>query len=115
MLLVDLSPPLAEIVDVTLKWSRNAYAEALLMALDPTPPAPAGDALAVLRETLASLGVAPEGYTTRDGSGLSRNDYLSADTLVATLTAAWQRPHLRGPLRVGAARTPAAAARWPTA
>ena len=98
VLLVDLSPPLLEIVDVTLKWSRNEYAEALLMALDPTAPATAREALAVLRETLAGLDVAPEGYTTRDGSGLSRNDYLSADTLVATLTAAWQRPHLRAPL-----------------
>ena len=46
VLLVDQSPPLAEIVDVTLKWSRNEYAEALLMALDPTPPATARDALA---------------------------------------------------------------------
>ncbi len=98
VLLVDQSPPLAEIVDVTLKWSRNAHAEALLMALDASPPAAARDALPVMRETLASLGVAPEGYTTRDGSGLSRNDYLSADTLVTTLAAAWQRPHLRGPL-----------------
>ena len=69
VLLVDQSPPLAEIVDVTLKWSRNAHAEALLMALDASPPAAARDALPVMRETLASLGIAPEGYTTRDGSG----------------------------------------------
>ena len=87
-----------ELVDVTLKWSRNEYAEALLLALDPTAPATAREALAVLRETLAGLGVAAGGYTTRDGSGLSRNDYLSADALVATLTAAWERPELRGPL-----------------
>jgi D-alanyl-D-alanine carboxypeptidase/D-alanyl-D-alanine-endopeptidase (penicillin-binding protein 4) len=99
VLLVDQSPPLSEIVDVALKWSRNAHAEALLLALDATPPAAAQDALPVLRETLAGLGVPPEGYTTRDGSGLSRNDYLSADTLVATLTAAWERPHLRGALQ----------------
>ena len=97
-LLVDLSPPLSELVDVTLKWSRNEYAEALLLALDPTTPATAREALAVLRETLAGLGVAAGGYTTRDGSGLSRNDYLSADALVATLTAAWERPHLRDTL-----------------
>ena len=58
-LLVDRSPPLSEIVDVTLKWSRNEYAEALLMALDPTAPATAREALAVLRQTLAGLGVAP--------------------------------------------------------
>jgi D-alanyl-D-alanine carboxypeptidase/D-alanyl-D-alanine-endopeptidase (penicillin-binding protein 4) len=97
-LLVDLSPPLSELVDVTLKWSRNEYAEALLLALDATAPAAAGEALTVLRETLAGLGVAAGGYTTRDGSGLSRNDYLSADALVATLAAAWERPHLRDTL-----------------
>jgi D-alanyl-D-alanine carboxypeptidase/D-alanyl-D-alanine-endopeptidase (penicillin-binding protein 4) len=95
LLLVDQSAPLAEIVDVMLKWSRNEYAEALLVALDATPTATAPEALVVLRETLAGLGVAPESFTSRDGSGLSRNDYLSADALVATLTAAWERPHLR--------------------
>jgi len=95
LLLVDQSPPLSELVDVTLKWSRNEYAEALLMALDPDPPATARDALRVLRETLAGLGVDPRGFTSRDGSGLSRNDYLSAEALVQTLSAAWQRPHWR--------------------
>ncbi len=34
LLLVDQSPPLSELADVTLKWSRNEYAEALLLALD---------------------------------------------------------------------------------
>lgn len=97
VLLVDLSPPLREIADPLLKWSRNIYAEALLMALDPTPPAGAAEGLDVLRTTLASLGVDPSTYSTRDGSGLSRNDYLSADALVATLTAMWQRPDLREP------------------
>jgi D-alanyl-D-alanine carboxypeptidase len=38
-LIVDRSPPLAEIVDVTLKWSRNGYAETLLVALSPERPA----------------------------------------------------------------------------
>ncbi|MGD9903812.1 MAG: D-alanyl-D-alanine carboxypeptidase/D-alanyl-D-alanine-endopeptidase [Vicinamibacterales bacterium] len=98
-LLVDESPPLVDLVDVTLKWSRNEYAEALLMALDPEPPATAGDAVRLMRDTLSGLGVDPGGYTTRDGSGLSRNDYLSAEALVQTLTAAWERPHLRDPLR----------------
>lgn len=95
---VDLSPPLSEIADVTLKWSRNEYAEAMLMALDATAPATAAEAIPVLQQTLADLGIDPGGYSTRDGSGLSRNDYLSADALVATLTAAWDRPHLRDTL-----------------
>ncbi len=98
LLFVDESPPLVELVDVTLKWSRNEYAEALLMALDPEPPARAAEALPRLRETLDRLGVDPGSYSTRDGSGLSRNDYLSADALVATLRGAWTRPHLRDTL-----------------
>jgi D-alanyl-D-alanine carboxypeptidase/D-alanyl-D-alanine-endopeptidase (penicillin-binding protein 4) len=97
VLVVDLSPPLREIADPLLKWSLNIYAEALLMALDPTRPAGAAEGLAVLRTTLESLGVDPASYSTRDGSGLSRNDYLSADALVATLTAMWHSPTLRGP------------------
>ena len=58
-LLVDLSPPLAGMVDPLLKWSLNGYAETLLMALAPTPPARATEALEVLGATLASLGVDP--------------------------------------------------------
>jgi serine-type D-Ala-D-Ala carboxypeptidase/endopeptidase (penicillin-binding protein 4) len=97
-LLVDLSPPLSAIVQPMLQWSRNSYAETLVTALDAVPPASAGEGLAVLRNTLAALGVAPESYHVRDGSGLSRNDYVSANALVDTLTAAWTRPDLRGPL-----------------
>ncbi len=97
-LLVDLSPPLREIVQPMLQWSRNSYAETLVTALDAEPPSSPDGGLAVLRATLSELGVAPEGYHVRDGSGLSRNDYLSADTLVQTLAAAWMRPGLREPL-----------------
>ena len=98
-LLVDLSAPLAEIVTQMLEWSLNSYAETLLLAMDQTPPATASDGVSRLRDTLTALGVPPGSYSTRDGSGLSRNDYLSADALVATLAAAWASPTLRGPLR----------------
>jgi D-alanyl-D-alanine carboxypeptidase/D-alanyl-D-alanine-endopeptidase (penicillin-binding protein 4) len=97
-LLIDLSPPLSAIVGPMLHWSRNSYAETLVTALDPVPPASADAGLVVLRETLTALGVSPDGYRVRDGSGLSRNDYLSANALVETLAAAWARPDLRTPL-----------------
>jgi len=45
-----------------------------------------------VRDTLAKWGIAPELYVARDGSGLSRNDYLSPDVLVAVLTAIWRDP-----------------------
>lgn len=98
-LLVDLSAPLSEIVTQMLEWSLNNYAETLLLAMDLTPPATASDGVTRLRDTLTALGVPPGSYSTRDGSGLSRNDYLSADALVATLAAAWASPTLGGPLK----------------
>jgi serine-type D-Ala-D-Ala carboxypeptidase/endopeptidase (penicillin-binding protein 4) len=97
-LLVDLSAPLSEIAEQMLAWSINLYAETLLVAMDATPPLSASDGVAALTATLTGLGVAPESYHARDGSGLSRNDYLSADALVATLSAAWDRPSLRDTL-----------------
>lgn len=99
LLLVDQSAPLAEIAQQMLEWSLNNYAESLLVALDQTAPATGADGVALLRDTLTSLGVPSGSYHTRDGSGLSRNDYLSADALVAALAGAWERPHLRDTLK----------------
>jgi len=95
LLLVDQSAPLTDIAREMLAWSINLYAESLVMALDQTPPATTADGVATLKATLDALGVPADGYLTRDGSGLSRNDYLSADTLVAALDGAWRRPSLR--------------------
>ena len=92
-LVVDRSPPLSELIDVTLKWSRNIYAESLFLSLTP-PSEPANSAAAVqhLRETLRRWGIAPEYYLARDGSGLSRYDYVSADALIGLLTYMWRDP-----------------------
>jgi serine-type D-Ala-D-Ala carboxypeptidase/endopeptidase (penicillin-binding protein 4) len=91
----DHSPPLSEIIDVTLKWSRNEYAETLLRSLArPETPATAEAGLKVLGETLSAWGIAPESYIARDGSGLSRYDYISAEALTALLTHVWKDPKL---------------------
>ena len=93
LLLEDRSSALASIIDVCLKWSRNEYAETMLRSLSPvTAEATADDGLAVVRDTLSTWGVAPERYVARDGSGLSRNDYLSPDVLIPVLTAIWRDP-----------------------
>jgi serine-type D-Ala-D-Ala carboxypeptidase/endopeptidase (penicillin-binding protein 4) len=85
-LLVDRSPPLLEIVDVAMKWSRNGYAETMLLSMTPPgEPATGARGLDAMRETLASLGLGREGYLPRDGSGLTRYDYVSADTLTRLL------------------------------
>lgn len=92
-LFVDWSPPLTEIIDVMMKWSRNIYAETLLLATDDSgEPATGIGGLRQLRETLRSWGIQPEYYLPRDGSGLSRYDYVTADMLTWLLTYLWRDP-----------------------
>lgn len=92
-LIVDRSPPLSEIVDVTLKWSRNIYAESLLLSMArPDEPATSAGGLDSLRETLRSWGVPPEFYIARDGSGLSRYNYVTSDAMIWLLTYLWADP-----------------------
>jgi D-alanyl-D-alanine carboxypeptidase/D-alanyl-D-alanine-endopeptidase (penicillin-binding protein 4) len=72
----------------------------MLLSLAPTHTEATFDAgLTVLRDTLAKWGVAPEAYVARDGSGLSRNDYLSADVLTRLLTVIWREPRLIEPFK----------------
>ncbi|HEX6213956.1 MAG TPA: D-alanyl-D-alanine carboxypeptidase/D-alanyl-D-alanine-endopeptidase [Vicinamibacterales bacterium] len=93
LLVEDKSPPLGEIVDVTLKWSRNIYAETMLrsMAPDGAPKSTAGG-LVALEETLNDWGIFGDYFIAKDGSGLSRYDYLSADALAWLLTYVWMDP-----------------------
>ena len=85
-LVVDHSPPLVDIVDVALKWSRNIYAETVLLSMaEPGAPASGTRGLRSVATTLQQWGVTPESYLPRDGSGLSRYDYVSADTLTQVL------------------------------
>lgn len=93
VLIEDKSPPLSEIIDVTLKWSRNIYAETMLrsMAAETTEKSTAGG-LAVLEATLNRWGIFRDYFLARDGSGLSRYDYLSADALSWLLTYVWSDP-----------------------
>lgn len=93
LLVEDRSPPLSEVIDVTLRWSRNGYAETLLRALALTdPPATEEAALRALGETMRTWGVPDERYVARDGSGLSRYDYITADALTWLLTYLWLDP-----------------------
>jgi D-alanyl-D-alanine carboxypeptidase/D-alanyl-D-alanine-endopeptidase (penicillin-binding protein 4) len=80
------SPPLSEIAVTLMKVSQNLYAETLLRALG----AQAGNGSArngqdVVREVLTGWGVAPDAYILADGSGLSRYNYVTADTIARIL------------------------------
>ena len=100
LLIEDKSPPLAEIIDVTLKWSRNIYAETMLRSMAPEgAPKSAAGGLTALAETLNDWGIFGEYFLARDGSGLSRYDYISADALTWLLTHVWMDPKHAEPYR----------------
>ena len=101
LLIEDRSPPLSEIADVALKWSRNIYAETLLLTVAPEgQPKSWSGGLAALEETLNDWGIFREYFLARDGSGLSRYDYLSTDALTWLLTYLWMDPKHNEPYRV---------------
>ncbi|HUQ89331.1 MAG TPA: D-alanyl-D-alanine carboxypeptidase/D-alanyl-D-alanine-endopeptidase [Vicinamibacterales bacterium] len=96
LLVEDQSPTLDVVIDVVQKWSSNLYSETLLRSLAPAgAEATAEGGLAIVNETLLKWGVKPELYVSRDGSGLSRNDYVAADALTALLAHVWQDDRLR--------------------
>ena len=80
------SPTLAEIAQPLLKDSINLYGEALLR-LNVTPGSfPTNDAaLAGLQMRLGSWGVPADGQQLVDGSGLSRRNVISPETLLTVL------------------------------
>jgi D-alanyl-D-alanine carboxypeptidase/D-alanyl-D-alanine-endopeptidase (penicillin-binding protein 4) len=100
LLLEDRSASLFDIVDTTNKWSRNIYAETLLRSLSPAgAPATTEAGLKALAETLGRWGVSGDYFLARDGSGLSRYDYLSPNALIGSLTYMWRNPDLADKFR----------------
>ncbi len=83
------SAPLPDILVELLHTSDNNTAELLVKEIgyqvrgEGTRPA----GLEVIRERLVAWGVPVEGMNLSDGSGLSRENRVSCETLVATLTA----------------------------
>ena len=92
-LLVDHSPPLTDLVDVTLKWSRNIYAESMLLSMaPPEEPATGARGLERMRDTLRQWGLVDDAYIARDGSGLSRYNYVTGDAVIRLLAHLWGDP-----------------------
>jgi D-alanyl-D-alanine carboxypeptidase/D-alanyl-D-alanine-endopeptidase (penicillin-binding protein 4) len=85
--------PLRTTADLLLKYSNNFIAEALLKhlgRLDSSAPGSWANGAAALRARLGALGLPLDGCTLVDGSGLSRDNRVSAQLLVAALRHADQ-------------------------
>jgi D-alanyl-D-alanine carboxypeptidase/D-alanyl-D-alanine-endopeptidase (penicillin-binding protein 4) len=93
------SPPLSLIAAQTLKPSQNLYTELILRTLGkvvPPPPPPPGSldttrtsedaGLEIVKTFLKEAGVNTSGLALTDGSGLSRNDMITAEASVQLLT-----------------------------
>jgi len=88
------SPSLLEIAAVTNKKSNNFYAETLLktISLQKTKNSSFDSSLVAINYLLDSLNISRDGLQIRDGSGLSRKNYLSAQFLSDFLYAMYRSP-----------------------
>jgi D-alanyl-D-alanine carboxypeptidase/D-alanyl-D-alanine-endopeptidase (penicillin-binding protein 4) len=82
-----LSPPLRNIIPALMKPSQNQIAEILLktIGLERGGMGTADSARKIVAQQLLAWGVQPDGFVIRDGSGLSRHDLVSPETLVRVL------------------------------
>lgn len=97
-LAVLVSPPLRDVLPALEKPSQNQIAEALFLTLgrEGTGVGAGDSARAVVGAQLRAWGVEPErDAVVRDGSGLSRHDYLTPAAIVRVLTAARALPAFR--------------------
>lgn len=84
---VILSPPLREIMPAFEKPSQNQIGEILLrtLGLERTGVGTPDSGRVVIERQLLEWGATRDGFIVRDGSGLSRYNYLSPETIVRVL------------------------------
>jgi serine-type D-Ala-D-Ala carboxypeptidase/endopeptidase (penicillin-binding protein 4) len=88
------SPPLRDIATVLMKVSQNLYAETLLKALGAMQGGlgtTEGGRIAA-RKTLSDWGIKADSYVMYDGSGLSRYNYITPETVVDVLVHMYKDP-----------------------
>ena len=90
-----VSPPLPQILAAFEKPSQNQIGEILLKTLgrSATGVGTADSGARVVRDQLLAWGAAADGFVVRDGSGLSRYNVVSPETIVKVLNAMRQGPH----------------------
>lgn len=86
------SPPLSMLATTMMKLSQNQFAEALFKTVG---GGTAEAARAAERDVLQSWGIDPAGVIVADGSGLSRYNYITPDTMVGVLTHVARSDRLR--------------------
>jgi D-alanyl-D-alanine carboxypeptidase/D-alanyl-D-alanine-endopeptidase (penicillin-binding protein 4) len=92
------SAPLSTLAQRLMKGSQNQYAETLLKTVGGTTGAPTADGgRTVTQATMERWGVKASSVIQRDGSGLSRYDYVTPEALVAVLAHVNDVDRLRGP------------------
>ncbi len=94
-LFVMKSPPLREILPALEKPSQNQIAEILFktLGLEQTGIGTADSGRAVIERQLTAWGLAPTSFAVRDGSGLSRHDYIAPDAIVRLLDVMRKSPN----------------------
>ena len=91
-LAVHESPPLAEIVREVNKYSNNVMARQIFLSLDTARPASSAGAQQRVLGWLADKGLRLPELVLDNGSGLSRHERISAESLAQLLLAAWKSP-----------------------
>ena len=91
------SKPLREILPALLKPSQNQIAEMLLrtIGLERGGAGTADSGRKVVERQLETWGAPPSTYVIRDGSGLSRYDYLAPEAIVHILDAMRHSPNFQ--------------------
>ncbi len=89
------SPPMREILPAMEKPSQNQIAEVLLrtLGLEFGGAGLPDSGRRVVEAQLRAWGADTMGFVIRDGSGLSRHNYLSPETIVRVLSAMQRSPH----------------------
>jgi D-alanyl-D-alanine carboxypeptidase/D-alanyl-D-alanine-endopeptidase (penicillin-binding protein 4) len=91
------SPTLGEIFPYFFKPSQNQIGEILLhtLGLEKEQLGTADAGRRVVERQLLAFGADTDGFVVRDGSGLSRHDYVTPETIVRLLDAMRQRPDFK--------------------
>jgi len=98
LLLTHRSAPLSVLARRLMEVSQNQYSETLVKTMGAQAGNPTFEGgLKAEEALLASWGLAPDAVVLRDGSGLSRYDYVTPDALVQVLSHMYRAPAHRGP------------------